>query len=107
MSHTKNTLSQTIDTYEKDGYTTRFKLTPNCLECIDTKKQFDPEKFSIVNVHRFDGMTSAGDESVLYVIEADEGKTKGLLIDAYGMYSDSLSFEMIEKLRFDPTIHES
>lgn len=101
----KKTLSETINAYEQKGYDKRFELTSNCLKCIDTDKQYDPESFSIVNVHRFDGMTSAGDESVLYVIEADEGNTKGLLTDAYGTYADSLSFEMIEKLKYDPRVH--
>lgn len=98
------TLSQTIKAYEAKGYNVRFKLTSKHLKCIDSDAKYDPENFSIVAVHRFDGMTSAGDESVLYVIEADESKKKGLLVDAYGTYADSLSFEMIEKLRYDPNL---
>jgi len=103
MTDFKKTLSQRVKQFEEKGYTKRFKLTENGLVCMDTDKQYDPESFSIVETFRFDGMTSAGDESVLYVIEADEGSTKGLLVDAYGTYADSLSFEMAQKLRFDPT----
>ncbi|MEX1002596.1 MAG: phosphoribosylpyrophosphate synthetase [Crocinitomicaceae bacterium] len=97
----EKTLSERIKEYEKNGYTRNFELTENYLRCIDTKRKYDPKDFHIVEVYRFDGMTNPDDEAVLYVIEADEGKTKGLLVDAYGMYADSLSFEMIEKLKID------
>lgn len=94
----ERTLIETIKKYEEKGYRLRFKLTSNCLKCIDSSEEFEPENFNIIETHRFDGMSSAGDESVLYVIEAENGQKKGLLIDAYGTYSDSLSFEMLHKL---------
>ncbi|MBD3639310.1 MAG: phosphoribosylpyrophosphate synthetase [Crocinitomicaceae bacterium] len=96
--YSDKTLVEAIKEYEQQGYKIEFKLTEKCLQDVGSGKEYDPQSFSIVGVHRFDGMTNIDDEAVLYVIEADEGKTKGLLIDAYGAYSDSLSFEMIQKL---------
>ncbi len=42
-------------------------------------------------------MSSTDDNSILYAISSKEG-IKGLLVDAYGMYSESLNEEMIQKL---------
>jgi hypothetical protein len=103
MTDYKKTLSEQTKIFEEKGYTKRFTLTEKALECLDTGKSYNPAEFSIVETFRFDGMTSVGDEAVLYLIEADEGQTKGMLIDAYGTYADSISFEMAQKLRFTPT----
>jgi hypothetical protein len=43
-------------------------------------------------------MSNPGDNTILYVIETTSGE-KGLLVDAYGMYSGNVSREMIEKLK--------
>jgi hypothetical protein len=45
-------------------------------------------------------MTNPDDSSVLYAI-ASTGGLKGLLVDAYGVYSESISQEMIKKLQID------
>ena len=43
-------------------------------------------------------MTDPGDNTILYVIETKCG-TKGLLVDAYGADTSSISPEMIKKLK--------
>lgn len=93
------TLSEAVEELQDKGYNLSFELSENSLTCHELDKSFSPENFEIVGFHRFDGMTSPGDESVMYIIESTVGEHKGLLIDAYGVYSDSLSFEMIQKLR--------
>ena len=47
--------------------------------------------------HRFEGMSSTDDNSVVYAISSKDG-LKGILVDAYGVYASSLSDEMIRKL---------
>ncbi|WP_299002578.1 hypothetical protein [uncultured Tenacibaculum sp.] len=44
-------------------------------------------------------MSSPGDNSVVYAIQTKTG-VKGVLVDAFGVYADSLSPEMIQKLHF-------
>ena len=99
MKTKDKTLSESIKKYEAKGYNKNFELTEKYLHCLDNDRKYDPKEFSIVEVKRFDGMTDAGDDTVIYVVEADDGKTKGLIVDGYGVYSDSLSFEMINKLK--------
>jgi len=94
------TLTAAIEELRKEGYTHDFNQLENHLECKKLEKNFKPENFTITHTYRFEGMSSAGDNSVLYAIEADDG-TKGMLVDAYGVYADSISPEMIEKFRVE------
>jgi len=95
---TYDTLSEALNDAQNRGYTFDFNLLENCIECKSLDKNFQPDQFNIVEVHRFEGMTNPDDNSVLYLIETEDG-TKGTLVDAYGTYADSLSREMIEKLK--------
>ncbi|HAV55733.1 MAG TPA: phosphoribosylpyrophosphate synthetase, partial [Aequorivita sp.] len=47
---------------------------------------------------RFEGMTNPGDNTILYLIETNDG-IKGLLVDAYGADQGEVSPEMIQKLK--------
>ena len=87
-----DTLSEALNDLVKRGYLLDFNLK-------SLQKKFSSKSFNIVEVHRFEGMSSTDDESVLYVIETSDG-IKGTLIDAYGIYADSECFEIIQKLKF-------
>ena len=93
-----DTLQEALKDVRERGYTHDFTYKANGLFCTDMEKAFPPEQFEVVEVHRFEGMSSAGDNEVLYVIEGKDG-TKGALVDAYGVYSEHLSPEMVEKMR--------
>ncbi len=93
-------LSYAIEDLKGKGYTADFNQNEDYLECTGKQIQYKPEDFTITHVYRFEGMSSAGDNSVLYGIEAADG-TKGVLVDAYGAYADSLSEDMIEKFRVE------
>ena len=48
---------------------------------------FKSDELSIVEHHRFEGMSDPDDSSVVYALEAPNG-LKGVLVDAYGAYSN-------------------
>ena len=93
-------LTDGIQDLREKGYTHDFNQCEHHLECKKLEKEYKPANFTITENHRFEGMTNPSDNSVLYGIEADDG-TKGILIDAYGVYADAISPEMIEKFRVD------
>ena len=97
-SNSYDSLVSAINDLQAKGYTHDFNQQPDQLECKALGTCYAVDAFTITHVFRFEGMSDPGDNSVLYVIEAKDG-TKGMLIDAYGMYADSLSPEMIEKFR--------
>ena len=88
-----DTLSEALNDLAKRGYTLDFSLK-------SVQIKFNSKSFNVVEFYRFEGMSSTDDESVLYVIETKDGM-KGTLVDAYGIYADSLSNELIQKLKFN------
>ena len=92
-----DTVSQAVNELKQRGYTLDFNLKANSLECQGQK--FNPNDFEITEFHRFEGNSDPGDEAVVYAIESRSG-LKGVLVNAFGVYSESLSDEMMKKLRF-------
>ena len=95
-----DTISQAMTALKQQGYVNDFNLHPEWIECPSLNRRFGPQHFHVDEVHRFEGMTNPDDSSVLFAISSSDG-VKGLLVDAYGPYSDSLSPLMIEKLTID------
>lgn len=93
-----DTLSEAVNDLGKRGYSHDFKLGGNAITCEALDLQLEPEKFKIDEHYRFEGASNPGDNSVVYAISSDDG-IKGVIIDAYGVYAESLSFEMLEKLK--------
>jgi len=94
------TLTDAIAKMREEGFIHDFDQHADHLECKKLEKNFKPEDFTITRVYRFEGMSSTGDNSVLYTVEANDG-TKGLIVDAYGTYAEAISPEMIEKFRVE------
>tara|TARA_R110000744_G_scaffold16401_1_gene45151 strand:+ start:4028 stop:4321 length:294 start_codon:yes stop_codon:yes gene_type:complete len=93
-----DTLSEAIQDLQKRGYSYDFNLRPHCLECVSLKLEIHPEDFEIDELHRFEGMSSTDDNSILYAISSKNG-IMGTLVDAYGVYAENISEEMRKKLR--------
>ncbi|HBU76644.1 MAG TPA: phosphoribosylpyrophosphate synthetase [Muricauda sp.] len=93
-----DTLSEAINDLQIRGYTYDFNLKPECLQCASLKMEIQPEDFDVDETHRFEGMSSTDDNSVLYAISSKDG-IKGLLVDAYGVYAENISEAMRRKLR--------
>lgn len=63
-------------------------------------KYYEPQELKIIRTYRFEGDSNPADNTILYVIEANDGKI-GYSIDAYGAYSnsdDSRSDDFIRKV---------
>jgi|SRR5690606_13616833 len=98
MSHIQYKYASTsvaIDNLRKDGFTVDFNLAENCIICGSDK--YDVDDFEIVQVYRYEGMSDPSDESTVYGIQSKDG-LKGILVTAYGMYTDSMSTALLRKL---------
>jgi len=71
----------------EDGYTESFKVEDNKLQCLSCDMSYGPSEITICNFFRFEGQSDPEDNSIMYVIETNDGK-KGTIIDAYGAYAD-------------------
>lgn len=94
-----DTLTDAVSDLEKRGYEYDFILAADCIECKAIDLQLMPEEFEIDEVYRFEGMTDPGDSSVIYAISSPVGNLKGVLIDAYGVYAENVSPELLDKLK--------
>ncbi len=93
-----DTLSEAVNDLQLRGYTYDFNLEPECLKCASLELEIHPEEFKVDELHRFEGMSSTDDNSILYAISSKNG-VKGTLVDAYGVYAENISEEMRKKLR--------
>lgn len=92
------TLSQAITDLTKRGYTFNFNIKNECIECVENSINLQPDEFEIDEVHRFQEMSDVGDENILYAISSVKYNLKGLLVNAFGIYADTASAELIAKL---------
>jgi len=91
-------LTEALDDLKERGFTHDVMIQEDCIKLRGLNLSLQPEDFEIVEVHRFEGMTDPDDSSVVYAIQSRDG-LKGVLVDAYGAYSDSLKTEMIARFR--------
>jgi hypothetical protein len=82
-------LAETIKALRAEGYTLDFNLSESDLSRLERSVRKDDDDFVIDQVHRFDVMTDPSDQSVLYAIHSTKTGAKGLLVNGYGIYSDS------------------
>ena len=93
-----DTVTDTLKELKRKGYTVDFNIAFDKIMCSDNKICLNPNEFEIVEVYRFEGDSNPSDEDVVYAIESKDGKVKGTLTSAYGMYAETISTEMIQKL---------
>jgi hypothetical protein len=99
------TLSEAIQDLKTRGYENDFNLHPEWIECSPLNLILPPSKFHVDEIYRFEGANNPDDSSVLFAIQSEDG-IKGILVDAYGAYADSLNQEMIKRLSIDKnTLH--
>ena len=82
------TLLECLARVKKEGYTENFMANENGLVALSTKKAYNSLQVIIPDYFRFEGESNPDDNSILYLIEANDG-TKGILTDAYGAYADT------------------
>lgn len=99
MKNGYDTLSEAIEDLQKEGFTVNFNLVEDGVLSKDLDKQWKAGEIEVVKFYRFEGMSSAGDNTILYVLECKTGE-KGLLVNAYGA-DEYISPEMIQKLKMN------
>jgi len=93
-----DSISTAMNGLKAEGYTLDFNIAFNNLLCKQNGVCLNPGEFEIVKYYRFEGNSDPDDSSILYAIESNDGKLKGILVNAYGIYSDPASDAMLKKL---------
>lgn len=95
-----DTVSEAINDLQNLGYTIDFSIMADkeCLICHKTGMELSPDEFEIDQFYRFEGDTDPGDEMIVYAISSKENDVKGIVVNAYGIYADSMSSSIVKKL---------
>jgi len=89
-------LSSCVNKMKEEGYKDDYQVTDEGLSTYDKSKVYQSKNVRIVNFYRFEGESDPGDNTILYVIETDDGG-KGTLVDGYGAYaSEGVSKFIVE-----------
>lgn len=93
------TLSVVLEKLRLKKHDNEFRMTEKGFGTDDIKF-YKPEEMKIIRTYRFEGNSDPSDSSILYLLEANDGKI-GYSIDAYGVYSnhdDALYDDFIRKI---------
>lgn len=93
-----DTVSEAVDDLIKRGFTHDFRICSEGIECLMLEIKLHPEHFEIIELYRFEGDSDPADEAVVYGIQSNTG-IKGVLVNGFGIYSDSISDAMVKKLK--------
>jgi len=93
-----DTLSEAVNDLVQRGYNYNFNMKRDCITCLETGVTLQPEEFEIDEIHRFECMTDPGDENILFAISSVQYNLKGTLVNAFGVYADTASAELIARL---------
>jgi len=92
------TVSEAVDDLSRRGYVEDFIVNDDCIYCKQNETRLNPKEFVIDEYYRFEGDSDPADETIVYAISSIHKPLKGILVNAYGVYADSLSDELVEKL---------
>lgn len=94
-----DTVTEAITGLRQEGYIEDFNLRQDCLECRNGQFKIFADEFKVDDYYRFEGPSDPADNSILYAISSDKYGLKGVLVNAYGIYSEPVVDEMMEKLK--------
>ena len=94
------TVSEAVNDLKKRGYTADLSMEAEreCLICKGSAVELSPDDFVIDEVYRFEGMTDPGDEMIVYAISSANKEIKGVVVNAFGIYSSYRASKLVEQL---------
>jgi hypothetical protein len=81
------TLAEAIDDLTRRGFTEQFSIVEGGLRAVGTGTTFSADDLTVLEYHRFEGVSDPDDTAIVYAIETGSG-VRGTLVDAFGVYSN-------------------
>jgi len=106
MKYQYDTLIEALNGLKKRGFTYDFNVQEDKLYCSEKHCSFNPDEFEVIEFHRFEGESNPADSSIVYAIQSEKNNIKGVLVNAFGAYSDSSTSNLISKIKIaDESYH--
>jgi hypothetical protein len=99
-------MERLMNKLEAQGFVDQYKVEKGKLHDLTNDKKYKPKDVRAVNFYRFEGISNPDDMSILYAIETCDGR-KGMLIDAYGLYSDDETGEFLQKIEINKKVNKA
>jgi hypothetical protein len=77
------TLAEAVEDLRKRGFAANFEFLNKTFQAVNSGKTFRADELTIVEHHRFEGVSDPDDMSIVYAIQAADG-TRGTIVDAFG-----------------------
>ncbi len=96
-----DTVTEAVNNLQQKGYSTNFSLLTEkkCLVCKQTSLQLSPSEFQIDEIYRFEGNTDPGDEMIVMAISSPIHSVKGVVVNGFGAYQDSVTSGITELIK--------
>lgn len=82
-----SSMTEAVRSLKARGFTADFEYVNGAFRVLGSERVFRGNELSIVEHHRFEGVSDPDDMSVVYAIEASDG-TRGTIVDAFGVYAN-------------------
>ncbi|MFN7119800.1 MAG: phosphoribosylpyrophosphate synthetase [Saprospiraceae bacterium] len=87
-----------LNDLQKRGYDCDFQMSGNSIKCLNSNKLYQAQDMTIVEYHRFEGISNPDDMSIVFVVECNDG-AKGTVVSAYGTYADIKLLDFMDKVK--------
>lgn len=94
------TMTEAVDALRRRGFTADFTVCGETGRVTAAGHSYKGDELTIVEHHRFEGVSDPDDSSVLYALEGSDG-IRGLLVDAYGAYADPETGAILKSTKDD------
>lgn len=102
---TYETVTEAVNELQERGYNANLAVLTEkeCLICHTSGTQLSADEFEIDEIYRFEGNTDPGDEMIVFAVSSKKHELKGVVVNAFGTYSDGIQSKLIEKLEMRKT----
>lgn len=96
------TVTEALQDLKKRGFTENFEFIDGMVHDMDSSQIYSTDDLTIVEHHRFEGMSNPDDMSIVYALVAADD-SRGILVDAFGPYSNSDLGDFLKKVNVQVT----
>lgn len=80
-------MTEAVRSLKARGFEADFEYVGGAFRIAGSERAFKENELTIVEHHRFEGISDPDDMSVIYAVESLDG-TRGTIVDAYGVYAN-------------------
>lgn len=93
-----STLAEASTELKNRGFNANLKVNENEKLVDSNGNQFNPTEVTLVEFHRFEGMSDPADSTIIYAVETESGE-KGTVIDSFGADASEVTSDFMKQVK--------